>query len=104
MTDETLLKMAKAALEIGPVEWGATKALTAEEHAEHVKSSIKLTEEGFGQEGPQEMHGLYIGDSDTVLCHTGTSPNSPTHARILTALWNRFVQEAEQIVSEEQTP
>jgi len=40
------------------------------------------------------MHGLYIGGSDTVLCHTGTSPNSPTHARILTVLWNRFVEEA----------
>jgi hypothetical protein len=87
-------EMMAAALAIGKVEWGATKALSSSEHQDHVGNSIDITAEDFNQVGPQPMHGLYLEGSDTVLGHTGTSPNSPTHARILTALWNRFVDEA----------
>lgn len=95
MSDATLLEMQKAALAIGPVEWGMTHEHTAEEHAVHVQKSVEITAEHFAQEGPQKMHGLYVAGSETVIGHTGTSPNSPTHARILTALWNSFVEEAE---------
>jgi hypothetical protein len=88
--------MHAAALAIGKVEWGATAALDAEQHAAHVKKSVEMTAEFFEQDGPQPMHGLYMAGDDIVICHTGTSPNSPTHARILMALWNRFVEEAER--------
>ncbi|WP_407473510.1 hypothetical protein [Sulfitobacter sp. PM12] len=95
MTDQEKLKlMHQVAIEIGPVEWGATGELPVEKHLEHVKASIENTAKHFGQDGPQSMHGVYIGGSDIVLCHTGTSPNSPAHANILTALWNCFVAEA----------
>lgn len=95
MVDAKLLEMQKAAMTIGRVEWGATNEHTAEEHAAHVEKSVKITAEYFEQEGAQKMHGLYVTGTETVIGHTGTSPNSPTHARILTALWNRFVDEAE---------
>jgi hypothetical protein len=95
MSDEVLLEMQRAALAVGRVEWGATKELNAQEHSDHIKTSVETTANTFGQEGLQRMHGLYLADTETVLCHTGTSPNSPTHARILTALWNSFVEGAE---------
>jgi hypothetical protein len=95
MSKSTLEKMHAAALIIGRAEWGATKPMSMTQHKIHVGNSIKITNENFEQEGPQKMHGLYLLGSNTVLCHTGTSPNSGTHARILAALWNRFVEEAE---------
>lgn len=96
----TLEEMHAAALKIGTVEWGSTHEHTPDEHAAHVKKSVEITSKHFEQEGPQKMHGLYVTGSGTVIGHTGTSPNSPTHARILTALWNRFVEEAKQALSE----
>jgi hypothetical protein len=91
-----LLEMQEAAIVIGHVEWGATDKLDAQSHADHVKQSIENTADFFGQTELQAMHGLYIKNKETVICHTGTSPNSSMHARILTALWNRFVDEAIQ--------
>jgi hypothetical protein len=90
----TLLEMQKVALAIGPVEWGSTPEHTAGEHAAHVEMSVEITAENFNQDGAQKMHGLYLAGTATVLCHTGTSPGSPTHARIMTALWNQFVDAA----------
>ena len=92
--EDTHRQMAEAAIKIGKVEWGTTHALPAEGHALHVLESVKITADNFDQTEDQKMHGLYIEGSETVICHTGTSPNSPTHARILTALWNRFVEES----------
>ena len=92
--DEVLREMFAAALAIGPVEWGSTGELSISKHLEDTKASIKITSEYFGQTGNQSMHGLYVEGCNTVLCHTGTSPNSPTYARILTALWNGFVSDA----------
>jgi hypothetical protein len=100
MSDATLLEMQKAALAIGPVEWGSTPALNSLGHANHTKTSVEITAENFGQEGFQKMHGLYVAGTETVLCHTGTSPNSPTHARIMTALWNHFVECADLAAKE----
>jgi hypothetical protein len=94
MTNEVLAEMQKAALAIGHVEWGSTHDLDAKGHAGHVERSVEITAQTFDQTGPQKMHGLYVKGSETVIGHTGTSPNSPTHARILTALWNKFVDEA----------
>jgi hypothetical protein len=86
MTDNVLAEMQKAALEIGHVEWGTTHSHDADGHADHVRNSVKITSETFEQIEDQKMHGLYVKGSETVIGHTGTSPNSPTHARILTAL------------------
>lgn len=57
-------------------------------------NSVRLTAEHFGQTEDQKMSGLYMAGTDTVICHTGTSPNSPETARILTGLWNHAVQQA----------
>ena len=95
MNDATHLEMQKAALSIGRVEWGTTHELDAQGHADHTKTSVEMTADNFAQDGLQKMHGLYVAGTETVLCHTGTSPNSPTHARIMTALWNHFVDCAE---------
>ena len=91
---ELLKEMQQAALAVGPVDWGATHEHDSQGHADHTKTSVEITAETFGQEGLVRMSGLYLTGTGTVLCHTGTSPNSATHARILTALWNQFVVDA----------
>ena len=94
MANDVLAEMQKAALAIGHVEWGTTHELDAKGHSEHVGRSVEITRQNFDQTKPQKMHGLYVKGTKAVLGHTGTSPNSPTHARILTALWNKFVDDA----------
>lgn len=74
--------------ELGRAEWGQTHAHDAEGHGKHVAESVRMTTEHFGQDGPQHMHGLYLEGTETVICHTGTSPNSPQVARVLTGAWN----------------
>jgi hypothetical protein len=74
--------------EIGRAEWGQTPAHDADGHAAHVAESVNKTAEHFGQDGPQHMQGLYIEGTETVICHTGTSPNSAQIACALTGAWN----------------
>ena len=81
-------EIAEVVLKIGRAEWGSTGPHDADGHADHIRKSVKITAEHFEQTEPQKMHGLYIEGSETVICHTGTSPNSPTTARALTAAWN----------------
>jgi hypothetical protein len=92
VNDVILEEMKKAALEVGRVEWGSTDKLDAQGHADQTKTAVEGTADHFQQDGLQEMHGLYLSGTEITLCDTGTSPNSPTHARILTALWNHFVE------------
>jgi len=80
------------AVRVGFGEWGSTAAKSAEDHAADTASSVKLTAEHFQQEGNQAMHGVYIAGTETVICHTGTSPNSPQIARALTGVWNKLVE------------
>lgn len=80
--------IAAMVLQIGRAQWGQTEAFEAEGHAAHIAESVRLTDENFGQTGPRHMHGLYIEDTGTVICHTGTSPNSPQIARALKGVWN----------------
>lgn len=87
--------IAERLLAIGKVEWGSTDALPDDGHVEHLTNSLRLTREDFGTEGNQPMHGVYLKGTETVLCHTGTSPNSGAHANIITGLWNHFVELAE---------
>ena len=79
-------------LSMGRVEWGATAALVEDEHIEHLRESLKSTREHFNfEDTPVRMHGVYLEGTETVLCHTGTSPNSPTNAQILAGIWNWLV-------------
>lgn len=83
--------IAERVLATGYVEWGQTPALSPEAHGAHVAASCRLTAEHFGQQDDQHMHGLYPIGTETVVCHTGTSPNSALNARALTGAWNWLV-------------
>ena len=83
--------IAERVLATGYVEWGQTPALGPEGHGAHVTASCRLTAEHFGQQGDLHMHGLYPVGTETVVCHTGTSPNSALNARALTGAWNWLV-------------
>ncbi len=76
---------------IGKVEWGATAPATAEEHGAMTVNSVQITAETFAQTEPQPMNGLYAEGTETIVCHTGTSPNSANIARALTGAWNHLV-------------
>lgn len=77
-----------ALISIGRSDWAATAAKSDEEHTKGFANSLRLTREHFNTEGEQELHGVYVKNSGTVICHTGTSPNSAIHAQILTGAWN----------------
>ena len=93
------LDLAEIVASLGPAEWGTTEAFDADGHAAHIKNSVEETARNFQQEGPQMMHGLYLEGTCTVVCHTGTSPNSPQIARALTGAWNRLVEEARAAIA-----
>lgn len=80
--------LAELVVHIGKAEWGSTPEHDADGHADHVRESVRITAEHFGQTEPQKMHGLYVEGTETVVCHTGTGPNSPQIARALTGAWN----------------
>jgi len=86
-------EIAEVVLKVGRAEWGATDAMDGEGHAECMAKSVKLTEQHFGLNGPQPMHGLYVEGTGTVVCHTGMSPNSANIARALTGAWNLLHEE-----------
>lgn len=95
MTDKTELKaaipadIAEQVLSMGKVEWGATAALDHAGHIEHLAGSLRMTREHFNfDDVPIQMHGLYLEGGETVLCHTGTSPNSGPNAQALAGAWN----------------
>jgi len=75
---------------IGPVEWGCTYTQDDEAHIKEFADTLRLTREFSGIEGDTKVSGVYLDGTHVVLAHTGTSPNSPQHARILTSLWNWF--------------
>lgn len=72
----------------GPVQWGQTGAKPDAEHLAEFATTLSETRKYFATEGDAELHGLYLDGTNFVICHTGVSPNSPLHARILTGLWN----------------
>lgn len=82
--------------EAGPAQWGQTGAKPDAEHLAEFEQTLRLTREHFSTEGDAELHGLFLDGTNTVLCHTGVSPNSPLHARILTGLWNALHAEIEK--------
>lgn len=83
-------------LDVGKVEWGCTDEQSDEKHLAQFKRTLELTRENFNTNGYRAMHGVYREGENVVLCHTGTSPNSGTHANIIAGIWNYFVDVAEK--------
>lgn len=81
---------------VGRAEWGATAAHDADGHGQHVADSVRMTAAHFEQTEPQPMNGLYVEGTETVICHTGTSPNSAAIAQALTGAWNWLCDLAEK--------
>lgn len=81
-------------LKLGRVEWGQTFAHDADGHGQHVADSVRATAAHFGQADDQHMHGLWLEGTDTVLAHTGTSPNAPKTTQALVGAWNWLVDQA----------
>lgn len=89
-------------LRMGRAEWGATEELTSEGHLAHLEKSLRLTREHFDYADiPVKMHGLYLDGTETVLCHTGTSPNSSINAQALTGAWNWLYDQCAAITQAE---
>lgn len=83
------LHVREQVLAMGRVEWGATAAFDDAGHIEHLAGSLRKTREHFGYDDlPCRMHGLYLEGTETVLAHTGTSPNSGANAQALSGAWN----------------
>ena len=91
-------------LRIGEVEWGATAPHDIQGHIEHLRRTLEITDSTHGQSSPTQMHGVYIRGTEIVLCHTGTSPNSPQHARIIVGAWNHLVQVSRNPVDDPPQP
>lgn len=80
---------------IGPVEWGVSLTQSDEKHAADLMDTLRITREHFGMTDEETgIHGVYLSGTGIVLAHTGMSPNSPQHARILTGAWNMLVDHA----------
>jgi hypothetical protein len=82
-------------LSMGRVEWGTSLHQTDEKHVEDMRDTLRITREYFNTEAEETaIHGVYLEGTNTVLAHTGNSPNSPQHARILVGAWNQLVDVA----------
>ncbi|MCY1741200.1 hypothetical protein [Ensifer sp. SL37] len=80
-------------LDVGRVEWGTSFKQEDEKHIDDLRDTLRITREYFDIPASQDtaMHGIYLEGTNTVLAHTGMSPNSPQHARILAGAWNQLV-------------
>ncbi|RVI91802.1 hypothetical protein [Sinorhizobium meliloti] len=91
-------------LAVGRVEWGTSLYQTDKKHVEDYSDTLRITREYFATESEETaIHGVYLEGSNTVLAHTGNSPNSPQHARILVGAWNQLVDWAETQARSEAT-
>jgi hypothetical protein len=75
-------------LAIGASEYGGTEEQSDEAHVADFATTLRLTREHFGTEGDTSHKSVFIADTSVVIAHTGNSPNSAQHARILSGLWN----------------
>ena len=83
--------IANAVLAVGEVEWGKVGPKTDAEHLEHMASSLRITRDDFGTPEKTDCHGAYAIGSEKIICITGTSPNSASHARAIVGAWNHLV-------------
>ena len=79
--------------ECGEAEWGVVLGKPDVDHVIDFISTLKTTRKAF-PEIPEmsRMNGMYKKGSDVVLAHTGTSPNSPIRASLLSILWNETLR------------
>lgn len=103
---EIPLHIAEQVVAMGRVEWGATAEHDDAGHLAHLADSLRITREHFNFEDVSvRMHGLYLEGTGTVLCHTGTSPNSGINAQALTGAWNWLHDQAvAALAKHERTP
>ena len=87
----------EAVLKMGRVDWGAVGPKSDDEHVVDFRDSLAITREHFELKGPRYLWGVYLEGTETVLCHTGTSPNSPVNAQALCGIWNWLVEQASAI-------
>lgn len=77
---------------VGKIEWGAVGNKTDEQHLADFADTLRITREHFQLEpGNHALNGCYQTGTETVVCHTGTSPNSAEHAKIIAGLWNSVI-------------
>lgn len=87
--------IAEQVVSMGRVEWGATAEKVAADHVAGFAETLRITREHFNYEDvPVALHGLYLEGTETVLCHTGTSPNSGPNAQALAGAWNWLHEQA----------
>ena len=84
--------LAQAVRAFGPVEWGAVRGKTRQQHFEDFGNTLRLTMEHFNLPDDAPLHGLYRKGTEDVHCHTGTSPSAPQRARILDGMWNALYE------------
>lgn len=87
-------------LAVGKIEWGAVINKTDEQHVADFADSLRLTREHFALEpGSHALNGCYLPETETVVCHTGTSPNSAANAKIIAGIWNSVIDALLEIQS-----
>ena len=79
--------------ECGEAEWGVVLEKPDVDHVIDFISTLKMTRNTFPDMPTMtRTNGLYKKGSDVVLAHTGTSPNSPIRASLLSILWNETLR------------
>lgn len=78
-----------------PVDWGCVRGKTVEEHVADFRDSMSAdTAAGV------DLHGVYLGGTEIVVCHTGNGPTSEANAKLITFALNnlgRMVDEIERL-------
>ena len=87
-------------LEAGPVVWGHTGPKFDVDHIADFTDTLRKTKEYFGTtDDATDLQGVYLDGTEIVVAHTGTSPNSAAHARLIVGLWNALHDVAKQALS-----
>lgn len=78
-----------------PVDWGCVRGKSVEQHVEDFRGSMSAdTAVGV------DLHGVYLGGTETVVCHTGNGPTSEANAKLITFALNnlgKLVDEIERL-------
>jgi hypothetical protein len=63
------------------VEHGVVKNKVIGEHENDFGDSLLLGERN--QDGTVDLHGVYVGMSEMIVCHTGNGPRSAANAQLI---------------------
>lgn len=67
------------------VDWGCVTGKTIEQHVEDFRGSLGA-ETAIGS----DLHGVYLGGTEIVVCHTGNGPHSEANAKLITFAFNNL--------------